>query len=459
MNIQEFSIKYHGLVLQPHQLEWIEFLDSIHRRGILLAPRGHGKTTTVNLIYLSWLIVNNPWLRILLISHSKEMAESFSRSVRAVMENPELQQEFNFELGTPWRANSWRLEDSPQAKPTLECKGAMGRMTGWRGDMVIFDDLLEINAVTSEAVRNKLQAWIDTEVLPAINPTDYEKVIVVGTRKHMDDWYGQLLLNPDYVHRVDRAFLDESETDVLWPQVLDEKGTPIADAYTRDRLHERKREIGTLRFYQEYMNHPSPPEGLMFKYEWLRFYEHLPRDYGIKYYMGIDPSHGSTQKRSSWFALCVVAHDIIQNKIYVVDFYRNKMSPQDQVLKSIEYAEKYNLSSIYVESVFKYTHVYDAMRERFHNVYPIDYMHSRLKGTSVVNKEERIKNICSPPIELGKVYFKEPSKDHYTKQFINYEYVAFPLGDDDMFDALTLAIHRIAGLRYNADVPFHAVAD
>ena len=455
MNIQEFSIKYHGLVLQPHHLEWIDFLESIHRRGILLAPRGHGKTTTINLIYLSWIIVNDPTIRILLISHSKDMAESFSRSVRSVMENEELQAEFNFGRGTPWRANSWRLEESPMSKPTLECKGAMGAMTGWRGDMIIFDDLLEIKGVTSENVRWKLDQWINTEVLPALNPTDREKVIVVGTRKHIEDWYGELLLNPDYKKRVDMCFPDNPDTSkTLWPEVVDENGDWVADMYTEDRLLERKREIGSLRFAQEYLNEPSPPEGLTFKSSWLRFYDQLPRDYGIKYYMGIDPSHGSSDKRASYFALCVVAHDTIQNKIYVCDFYRDKMSPGDQVRKSIEYANKYTIQAFYIENVFQYTHVYDAMRDRYHNVYGIDYMHSKLKGTSVVNKQERIKNICAPPIELGKIYFKRPELDPYTKMFLNHEYVAFPFGDDDMFDALTLAIHRIAGLRYNADVPF-----
>ena len=101
MDIQEFAERFHHLTLQPHHLEWIDFFESIHRRGILLAPRGHGKTTTINLIYLSWLIANTPTIRILLISHSKDMAESFSRSVRSVMENPELQEEFDLITGTP----------------------------------------------------------------------------------------------------------------------------------------------------------------------------------------------------------------------------------------------------------------------------------------------------------------------------------------------------------------------
>jgi hypothetical protein len=455
MDIKEFSIKYHGLVLQPHHLEWIDFLDSVHRRGILLAPRGHGKTTTINLIYLSWIIANNPSLRILLVSHSKEMAESFSRSVRNVMENPELQEEFGLTIGTPWRANSWRLEDSPQAKPTLECKGAMGRMTGWRGDMVIFDDLLEINAVSSEATRAKLKAWRDTEVLPAINPTENEKVIVVGTRKHIDDWYGECLINPDYIHRVDRAFLDDDQTKTLWPHILDEDGNIIAEMFTAERLHERKREIGTLRFEQEYMNNPSPPEGLEWKMSWLKFYEHLP-DGRFKYYMGVDPSSGSVSKRTqSYFAICVVAHDTEQDNIYIIRMYRGKDTKREQVAKTLEWAGLYKPDAIYIESVFQYTHIYEAVRKQFPHVHPIDYIHTPIKGTQVVKKEERIKNVCGPAFEMGRLFLKRPELDPYIKTFLEYEYRPFPLGNFDMLDALTLAIHHLTKGKQITEIPWH----
>lgn len=453
MNIQEFAIRFHHLVLQPHHLEWIDFLESIHRRGILLAPRGHGKTTTINLVYLSWLIANNPSLRVLLISHSKQMAESFSRSVRNVMENEELQAEFNLKGDTPWRADSWRLKDSPQAKPTLECKGAMGRMTGWRGDIVIFDDLLEINTIANEGVRYKLQAWIDTEVLPAINPTDNERVIVVGTRKHIDDWYGQLLLNPDYVKRVDKAFLNQDETETLWPFVLDEEGNQLAEMFTASRLHERKREVGALRFAQEYMNEPSPPEGLDFKEAWLKFYEHLPTS-PLEYYMGIDPAGTSKKGTSSYFALCVVAYDPTFDKIYVVEMFRDKLSKQKQVEKAFNTATRYRCEVINIEKVFEYTHVYDAMRGHFPNVQGYDYIHTPIKGQSDPKKEERIANVVGPAVEQGRVLFKKRELDPFTRIFIEHEYLPFPLGDKDMLDALTLAIHHLVGGARITDIPW-----
>jgi len=454
MNIAEFAKKYHGLVLQPHQLEWIRFIESAGMRCILLAPRGHGKSTTLNQVYLSWVIANNPGIRILFVSHSKEMAESFSRTIRNIMENEELQEEFQINRGTPWRANSWTLRESPQSKPTLECKGAMGRMAGWRGDMVVFDDLLETNTVASESMMKKIENWIKTDVLPAINPSPLEKVVVVGTRKHIHDWYGQLLKNPSYAQKTDKAINPDGST--LWPAMLDENGQTLVEMYTAERLESKKREIGPLLFAQEYMNEPAPPEGLEFKYEWLQFYEHLP-NVPLRYYMGVDPSSGKkTDRTQSYFSYCVVAHDAVwQDKVYVVEMFRGKLSKGEQVEKSVEAAMKYMPAEMYIEDVFEYTHVYDAMRATFSNVFPIDYIHTPIKGTNVVKKEERIRNIVGPAVEQGRLLFRKSDLDDNTRVFIEEEYVPFPIGSTDMLDALTLAIHSLVGESKITSVPFY----
>ena len=461
MDIEEFAIKYCSTVIQPHQKKWIDFVEKVKHRGILLAPRGHGKTTTINYVWLAWVIANNPDLRILLISHSKDMAEKFSMAVRNVMENPELQEEFNFKESTPWRANSWRLNTSPQSKPTLECKGAMGRMTGWRGDMVIFDDLLEVST-DNENTRNKLENWRNQAILPAIDSHKLDKVIVVGTRKGVDDWYGELLAGSLYEQRIDRAFrnkeyMKDETAQPLAPYFYDEDGNKIGEWWTREALLRRREEIGALKFEQEYMNNPSPPEGLQLKYDWLRFYDHLPTHGHLTYYAGIDPSAGkSADKRTSFLAICIVAYDKIYDKIYVADFYRGKHSPQEQVRICCDYLNKYDsMEKIYVEAVFEYTHVYKALRDIYLNVRPKDYIHTKLKGVSLTSKEGRVMEVLAPNIELGKILFRDPAHDPHTKTFINHEYLSFPYGDFDMLDSMTLAVHRLVGARERSEQPFY----
>jgi hypothetical protein len=141
----------------------------------------------------------------------------------------------------------------------------------------------------------------------------------------------------------------------------------------------------------------------------------------------------------------VVAHDTQFDKIYVVEFYRNKLSKHDQVQKAFATATQYHMEAINVESVFEYTHVFEALRGHFPNVRDYDYIHTPIKGTSEVKKEERISNIVGPAVEQGRVIFKRPELDPYTRTFIEHEFLPFPLGDMDMLDALTLAIHQLVG--------------
>ena len=441
MNIKEFAMKYFGLTLPRHQKSWLRWLDKAGNKCMLLAPRGHGKTTIINLVYLCWLIANDPKLHILLVSHSKEMAEAFSRSVRAIFEREDIQEDFGIEIGNPWRANSWTLKGSKDNKPTLRVVGAMGRMTGWRGDIVIFDDLLEINAVSSPATRKKIDNWIKSEVYPALNPGPKQRIIVVGTRKSIHDWYGELLEGNLFNCRVDKAFRLDGYP--LWPEV-----------FTKEKLAEIKELQGALYFAQEMMNEPSVAEGLVFKTEWLKFYENLPNG-RYKWYMGIDPSHGSKSDRATYFSICVVAHNTESNKIYVVDMYRGKLTKHEQVMKAVSYADRYPIDAMYIENVFNYTHVFDGMRARYQNVFEIDYIHTQIKGTTAVKKEERIQNICQPAIETGRIFFMKPDLNKYIAEFLEYEYIAFPHGDMDMFDSLTLSIQHLVGHKIITEIPWY----
>jgi hypothetical protein len=157
----------------------------------------------------------------------------------------------------------------------------------------------------------------------------------------------------------------------------------------------------------------------------LKFYEHLP-DQQLFYYMGIDPAGASKRGKSSWYAHAVVAHDTQFDKIYVVEMYRNKLSKNDQVQTAFATATKYHMEAINIESVFEYTHVFDALRGHFPNVRDYDYIHTPIKGTSKVNKEERISNIVGPAVEQGRVIFKRPELDPYTRTFIEHEFLPFP---------------------------------
>ena len=98
-DIQSFSQRWFSVTLADHQLEWLWFIHS-NQWVMLLAPRGHGKTTII-VIYITWLICNDPSIRVLLGMHKEEDANERARAIQIVLELPEVQEEYGLELGKP----------------------------------------------------------------------------------------------------------------------------------------------------------------------------------------------------------------------------------------------------------------------------------------------------------------------------------------------------------------------
>ena len=214
------------------------------------------------------------------------------------------------------------------------------------------------------------------------------------------------------------------------------------------------KELGPRLFAQEYMNEVTPSEGLAFKREWLKFYDVLPKPYMLKYAMGIDPSLGSKERRASSLAVAVIAYDTRPDyhKIYVVDLFKEKLSLREQEEKINYFYDKYKPESTNIEAVLVNSTFSDRMIQQIPGAYPIDYMHTKLKGTSDVNKTKRIKTLLGYYLEDGMVYFRSPDYDDDVLKFIETEYIEFPDGEKDLLDALILAVDLVEFEMYS-DVP------
>jgi len=330
-------------------------------------------------------------------------------------------------------------------EPFLFCVAGSGGMTGYRFDWMVFDDLLVKENQKSETLRRKLLEWLEDEVLKARDPGTKQKVIVLGTRKHYKDWYRQLMESGEYSVRIDKAIQEDGS--VLWPNLLDAQGEIVQPMFTIEELLSRKKSEGIRSFSQEYQNEPSPPQGDYLLRKWLKFYEELPPKHCLDIYMGVDPSGGSEEDRASSLAVAVVAHDKRPefNKIYVLELFSAKMSLGAQFVKIQEMYDKYKPQSTNVEAVLYNKHFAEQIIRRIPNAYPVDYIHSKLRGTSEVSKELRIKNYVGIMFEDGQILLKEPTFDYQSREFIEEEYITFPEKGEskDRLDALTLAVDLV----------------
>lgn len=444
MDIVDFADEYLNIQLKPHQIRWIEHIEESGNRVLILAPRGHGKTTILNVVYVLWRICMDPSLRILMVSHKQRKASGFTRRIRNFLERDDIKERFNITKGQPWRIDEMYLQDTEDGRdysyPVLESTGVTGGVTGGRYDMVICDDILhELNCAT-QASRDKIRSWLFSEVVPAIDPGPKEKIIMVGTRKHVDDLYGELLTNPMWDSLVDRAITEEGKP--LWPE-----------RFTLETLNNRKMEMTPTKFAREYLNEAAPPEGTHFKREWLQFYDNLPPADRLTYYMGVDPGLGES-KRASYFAIAITAVDEKTNWSYVVELYRDKLNPSEQFDKVKFFFEKWEPKVCAIEAVMAYKFFFSQVQEAIPRVERVDYIHTPLKGTQESKKVTRIETMVGQAFKKGEVRLQKPETDYYTKKLIEREYIAFPDGEMDMLDALNLCVSQVSEPIDPENLPF-----
>ena len=441
-----FTEYYLAIVMFDYQLDWFEHFMA-NRWSILLAPRSHGKSLFMQCL-LIYLICYQPKIRILIASDKEDLANQFSRGIQIFVEfiQDEHPDDFPFLKGKPWKLTEWYLRPKKGQKhrfPTVKTIAGRAGITGRRFDILVFDDILQVENVRDERMRKKLERWIRVAVLPTQDRGPFEKRLIIGTRKHPDDWYAKLLKNPFYIPMTEELYREvDGVRTYLWPY------DPVTETGWNDEVLERVKQDyvdNPSEFYQEYFNLPSPPGGVHFKAPHIKdnFYHELPPVNRLKIFMGIDPSTGSTSKVASWLAIVIIAFDYVEQKVYVVDMFRGKMPLADQADIITEYHEKWNPDSGHIESCHANEYFSTQMIEALPNLYPVNHREHRLRGSKDVSKNARIENIFYFHAKKNRIRLRHPDLSSMTTTFLEYEYLPFPDGDKDLLDALNMAVDLI----------------
>ena len=130
-DIFDFAQKYMSITLRPHQLDWLEQIHTGGKRVLVLAPRGHGKSTIIR-TYIMYRICKDSDIKILMASHVESLAKLQARAIQMYIELPAIQTDFGFSKGRPWSVSTFHLEGKIQ--PVMATVAARGGMVGKRFD-------------------------------------------------------------------------------------------------------------------------------------------------------------------------------------------------------------------------------------------------------------------------------------------------------------------------------------
>ena len=417
-----------GYTNAPFHCEWYSYLENKfsplkpyperEKRKLQLWPRGHGKSEATSINYVSWLVGNYPDIHVNIVTKTSSLAENILLALMTRFEHDENYIRIFGEL-KPRKPVKWTTQEiivnrrEISKNPTIKATGLAGPITGGRSDLIIKDDLIDEENVRTPLQFEKVVAWHDKVLMPTLYPWGGD--ITIGTRWHYADLYAELM-KPNRKYAVSLKQAIQKDGSVLWPEY-----------WSREKLEERRAEIGSIVFDCQYQNDPTSMEGSLLKAKWLQPWEHRPPA-TCRYYFGIDPSLGE----SDYFGIAVLAQDTQTGQCYLDDVLAEHL-PFPQILKEKlpQMVQQYKPLKIFMETNFWQKLLLKMPELQGLPIVPV---------TTVKNKEERFiplsshfesKRVLVNPLLLNKGEF-------WT------QWVQFPRGlHDDAIDCVEMVVSSV----------------
>lgn len=144
----------------PVQYDIADFLQHGPRRRVIEAFRGVGKSW-ISSAYVLWRLYWNPANNYLVVSASKERADSFSTFTKRLISEVPWLSELRPRDGQRDSAVAFDVGPAPAAHaPSVKSVGVTGQMTGSRADEIIADDIEVPKNSMTQVMRDKLSELV-----------------------------------------------------------------------------------------------------------------------------------------------------------------------------------------------------------------------------------------------------------------------------------------------------------
>ena len=320
-----------GLVLPDHLAEVSKFADH-HGSAVILLPRGHGKTTLFDMRTARLIGVTRGRVRVLVLAAVADDAEARSGEIRRIVESERFAEVFPWARGgvkgAVWSDRRWSVAGTEALHgkdSTCRAEGLLSVRPGARADILLADDIVGEQEVTTPAMRAKVLTTYRSVVDPILVPdspalrealaadpalgleldpdgTFPSRRWVLGTRWHVDDPYGAFIAG-GWPALVRTAIGPDGQA--LWP-----------DLWPVEKLEAKRIELGSAIFNLQYQNDPSGMGGNIFRREWFRYVDEVPA--GARR-GGVDLNASSSERADYTAAVEWVEDD--KHNLYMVGAY------------------------------------------------------------------------------------------------------------------------------------------
>jgi len=291
---------YPGYKVGPHHLQLAQIFEDIaagkKKRVIVnIAPR-HGKSELISYLAPAWFLGKYPQKKIIMASHTADLAINFGRRVRNLVGSeayrdifPQIELQSDSKSASRWGTNF---------NGEYFAIGVGGALAGRGADLFIIDDPhSEQEAKTGRSdVFLPAWEWFQSGPLQRLMPGG--AIIVVMTRWSKLDLTGQIVTQMDRNDGVDKwevvefpAINDNGEA--LWPEFWDV-----------EELLSKKAALDIRYWNAQYMQKPTSQEGALIKREWWNIWEKEDPPHCEFTIMALDAAQ-ETNNRADYNALTV----------------------------------------------------------------------------------------------------------------------------------------------------------
>jgi len=392
----------------------------------IAAPRGHGKSTDVSVVFAIWCIVNDLKHFITIFSDAIELTETLIESIKAELsENDNLKADFGHAtgIGKVWKIGDIVTCNGIRVKGFGSGKRVRGIKHGvHRPDLALIDDLENDENVRSRDQRDKLESWMDEAVANLGSVDGSMDIIYIGTILHRDSVLSRKLKLEFWNPKIFRAIITFPDRMDLWERyaiIYKSRGTeeahdfymsqnPEMDAGSRVLWAEavpietlmRKRAEAPKSFAKELQNNPSL-NTQKFKRETMHFWRSHPPLKQLTIYGYCDPA--GSGKKSDFTNFTIFGVDDRALKGYVLESINEVIESTKIIKRCVDLQEMYRCKIFEIETNGGQFHLKPfILREAFERA-----VHMPLRGIhNTDNKELRIEEL-ELPIENGEILLHE----------------------------------------------------
>jgi predicted phage terminase large subunit-like protein len=400
-------------------------------KKLLMLPRGTFKSTIASNAFPIWLFWHNQDLRIMIDSETLGNAKLYLAGIKDMIENNKLLRmicvnedgeyllEPNKKIAGGFTEEQLILTHRKKLglkEPSVFCSGVDNARTGMHPDVIIMDDLVSERNVSTDVQLSKTKDHYRYS-LSLLEPGGLH--IIIGTRYHMADLYGELI--------------EWGTFDKLIRPAVDNRGQlyfPSRLGFTA--LESLKREQGSYIFSCQYMLNPIDDSAAIFKKAHIKYYSEPPEL--VAKYITVDLAISEKETADYTVVMCT---GIDKDKnLYVLEYDRGHYKPQDTIAAIFRMFDKHKdlCKAVGVEVVaFQKALMYfikDEMKRTG--------IYMPLKELKADKDKFRRVQALQPLFENDQVFIKI----HHTD--LEQELLEFPLSKhDDIIDSLAYILQLL----------------